>query len=149
VLKESSFGFAKPEDSPGFLLWQTTMSWQRLIKKALEPYEVSHAQFVLLALLLWFEECGEAVTQVTLVKWSKLDKMTVSISLKKLVSRGLVERHEHKTDTRAKTVLLTDAGRVLIKQLVPVGEAVDDDFFAGLGKPGVHTLIRCFNQLME
>lgn len=48
------FGFDKPEDSPGFLLWQTTMIWQRQIKKALEQYNVSHAQFVIIATL----SCG-------------------------------------------------------------------------------------------
>lgn len=47
------FGFEVPEDSPGFLLWQTTMIWQRQIKKALEQYNVSHAQFVMMATLIW------------------------------------------------------------------------------------------------
>ncbi len=45
------FGFDAPEDSPGFLLWQTTISWQRMIKKALEPHDISHAQFVIMAIL--------------------------------------------------------------------------------------------------
>jgi MarR family transcriptional regulator, organic hydroperoxide resistance regulator len=43
------FGFDRPEDSHGFLLWQTTMIWQRQIKQALEPYNISHAQFVIMA----------------------------------------------------------------------------------------------------
>ncbi len=51
----STFGFDKPEDSPGFLLWQTTITWQRLIKKALEFSGISHPQFVILAITLWFE----------------------------------------------------------------------------------------------
>ena len=98
------FGFDKPEDSPGFLLWQTTMVWQRLIKKALEAHDISHAQFVIMATLLWFEAHHYDTTQILIVNWSKLDKMTVSKSLKKLVVQGLVKRMEHQTDTRAKTV---------------------------------------------
>ena len=39
------FGFDAPEDSPGFLLWQTSISWQRRIKEFLESYEISHSQF--------------------------------------------------------------------------------------------------------
>ncbi|MFO1259445.1 MAG: hypothetical protein U1E78_13685 [Gammaproteobacteria bacterium] len=35
------FGFDTPQDSPGFLLWQTTMVWQRQIKKSLETLAVS------------------------------------------------------------------------------------------------------------
>jgi len=42
------------EDSPGLLLWQTTIFWQRMIKKALEPYGISHAQFVIMVILLWW-----------------------------------------------------------------------------------------------
>lgn len=41
-MSELPFGFDKPADSPGFLLWQTTITWQRLIKDALEPYDISH-----------------------------------------------------------------------------------------------------------
>ncbi len=36
-MTDSVFGFEQPEHSPGFLLWQTTITWQRLIKKALDP----------------------------------------------------------------------------------------------------------------
>jgi hypothetical protein len=58
------FGFDRPEDSPGFLLWQTTITWQRLIKKALEPHDISHAQFVIMSLLLWLKEHNRKTTQV-------------------------------------------------------------------------------------
>ena len=30
-MSKAPFGFDKPEDSPGFVLWQTTTTWQRLI----------------------------------------------------------------------------------------------------------------------
>ena len=84
------FGFDKPEDSPGFLLWQTTMVWQRQIKRALESYDISHPQFVIMATLMWFEAHHYDTTQILIVNWSKLDKMTVSKSLKKLVALGYV-----------------------------------------------------------
>src|SRR5665213_3425618 len=114
-MAKSTFGFKKPEQSPGFLLWQTTITWQRLIKKALEPYDISHAQFVIMAILLWFKEQGNEATQGIIINWSKLDKMTVSKSLKKLVSQKLVTRAENETDTRSKTVSLTHKGKNLIR----------------------------------
>lgn len=123
------FGFDKPEDSPGFLLWQTTVAWQKLIKKALEPFAIPHAQFVIMAILLWLEEHDYDTTQMLIAKWSKLDKMTVSKSLKKLVVQGLVKRTEHKTDTRAKSVKLSVKGKTLIYKLIPIVEKVDADFF--------------------
>lgn len=129
-----TFGFEHPEDSPGFLLWQTTVIWQRRIKKILEACDISHAQFVIMALLLWIQESspGDYPNQVTLVQLSKLDKMTVSQALKKLSIKNLICRVENTVDTRAKTVTLTHEGRMLIKKLMPLVEKEDADFFKSL-----------------
>jgi len=126
-MSDSTFGFDKPEDSPGFLLWQTTITWQRLIKKALDHYHISHAQFVIMAVVLWFEEKKQQPTQVLIVRQSKLDKMTVSKSLKKLVAEGFIERAEHEQDTRAKSVHLTKKGRTMAMKLVPIVEKIDEE----------------------
>jgi DNA-binding MarR family transcriptional regulator len=123
------FGFDKPEESLGFLLWQTTMLWQRQIKQALDRYQVSHAQFVILATLVWFEAHDYDTTQISIVNWTKLDKMTVSKSLKKLVEMDFVKRVEHKQDTRAKSVYLTKKGKALVTKLIPIIEEIDHKFF--------------------
>src|SRR3546814_15453085 len=39
----------RPENSPGFLLWQVTNQWQRRLRATLEPLGLTHVQFVLLA----------------------------------------------------------------------------------------------------
>ena len=148
-MPELPFGFDQPEDSPGFLLWQTTVVWQRLIKKVLEPAEVSHAQFVIMALLLWSEANHVETTQVLIAKRSKLDKMTVSVSLKKLVGRGLVSRVEHATDTRAKSVSLTKTGEALVRELIPAVERVDALFFEEISKEDQQTLIAMLGRLAE
>lgn len=142
------FGFEAPEDSPGLLLWQTTMIWQRLIKRALEPYEISHAQFVILATLLWWQGKEKDVTQIDIVRMSKLDKMTVSKSLKKLGSMNLVQRQEHQEDTRAKSVQLTKSGGELARKLVPIVEKVDADYFSGLGSSQEKELIVALQKLV-
>ena len=141
------FGFDAPEDSPGFLLWQTTLSWQRMIKKALEPHDISHAQFVIMAILLWWHGQKKEVTQIDIVTMSKLDKMTVSKSLKKLVGMDLVARHENQEDTRAKSVQLTKLGVALSAKLVPIVEGVDEYFFAKLPKKQEKDLIVILQKL--
>lgn len=146
-MSDLPFGFDKPEDSPGFLLWQTTMVWQRQIKKSLEIHGVSHAQFVIMATLLWFESHGFETTQTLIINWSKLDKMTVSKSLKILADTGLVHRIEHKTDTRAKSVSLTNNGKSLAHKLVPIVEAIDAKFFGTLSNEKQQSLIAILQQL--
>ena len=143
------FGFERPEDSPGFLLWQTTMIWQRQIKRALEPYGISHAQFVIMATLMWFAAHHYDTNQSSIVNWTKLDKMTVSQSLKKLVTLGYVHRMEHETDTRAKSVSLTEKGKEMVRTLVPIVEGIDNSFFAKISHQEQKNLIDIFGKLTE
>ena len=141
------FGFDRPEDSPGFLLWQTTMIWQRQIKKALEQYSVSHAQFVIMATLMWFDAHHYDTTQILIVNWSKLDKMTVSKSLKKLVQMEFVNRIEHEVDTRAKSVSLTEKGKDMVRILVPIVEGIDSTFFSKASDQEQKSLIQILAKL--
>ncbi len=142
------FGFDKPEDSPGFLLWQTTMIWQRQIKKALEQYNISHAQFVIMATLMWFKAHGYDTTQILIVNWSKLDKMTVSKSLKKLVQMELVNRIEHETDICVKSVLFTEKGKEMVRTLVPIVEGIDNSFFGKASVAEQKSLIHILAKLI-
>lgn len=141
------FGFDAPEDSPGFLLWQTTMIWQRQIKKALEKYNISHAQFVIMATLMWFEAHGYDTTQILIVNQTKLDKMTVSKSLKKLVQMRFVNRIEHEVDTRAKSVALTEKGKGMVRTLVPIVEGIDRIFFSKASDQDQKSLIHILAKL--
>lgn len=149
ILPNLPFGFDRPEDSPGFLLWQVTMVWQRKIKKALEEHDISHAQFVIMATLLWFEAHNFETTQILIVNWTKLDKMTVSKSLKKLALFGLVNRIEHETDTRAKNVSLTHKGRELVYKLVPIVEKIDNEFFGEVSASEQCRLIQTLKRLAD
>jgi len=128
-MSKSVFRVERPEDSPGLLLWQTTTLWQRLIKQALDPHNISHAQFVILAILLWSYETKQEPTQVLIAQQSKLDKMTVSKSLKKLAQQEFIERGESTKDSRAKCSRLTEKGKAMAATLVPLVEKIDAEFF--------------------
>lgn len=148
-MKNFVFGFDQPEDSPGFLLWQTTITWQRLIKKALDPYNISHAQFVILAITMWFESKNHQISQGLIIRQSRLDKMTVSKALKKLAADGYVKHIEHTEDTRAKAVLLTKKGRKLASNLIPIVERIDEDFFNVIKKTDRLSFINILNNLVS
>lgn len=132
--RDNTFSVEKPEESSGFLLWQVTNLWQREIKKALEPYGLTHSQFVLMASIHWLTLHKQEVTQILLSSHTKIDPMTTSTVLRTLQTRGLLQRQEHLTDTRAKTVGLTDNGKKIIKQAVKTVETFDRIFFAKLGE---------------
>jgi DNA-binding MarR family transcriptional regulator len=130
---DNPFGFEKAEDSTGFLLWQITNLWQREIKKALQKYGLTHSQFVLLASTYWFVIHDQQVTQIVLSSHTKIDPMTTSTVLRTLQKKGLIKRQEHGTDTRAKTVELTEQGKKTVKQAIITVEKFDISFFKSLG----------------
>ncbi|WP_343707161.1 MarR family transcriptional regulator [Flavobacterium sp.] len=130
---DNTFSVNEPEESSGFLLWQVTNLWQREIKKALEQYNLTHSQFVLMASIHWLILHEQEVTQIILSAHTKIDPMTTSTVLRTLQQKELVKRQEHKTDTRAKTVVLTDFGKEIIKKAIVTVEKFDEDFFSVSG----------------
>lgn len=143
MAKEIEFQFKTPNDSPGYLLGQLTMLWQRKLKKVLDPLDLTQTQFVLLAALGWLSKTSSAVTQIDIANQSNADRMMVSKVLRTLQEKGFITRQEHETDTRAKTIRLTSDGEnVLQKGLVEV-ENADKDFFAPL-----NTDLSLFNKNM-
>jgi DNA-binding MarR family transcriptional regulator len=130
--KEIEFHFKSPNDSPGYLLGQLTMLWQRKQKKVLDPLDLTQTQFVLLAALGWLSKKSKSVTQVDIANQSNADRMMVSKVLRTLEEKGFVTRQEHKTDTRAKTIRLTGSGEAILQKAILEIENADLDFFATL-----------------
>jgi DNA-binding MarR family transcriptional regulator len=131
-MAKTDFSIEKAEESTGFLLWQVTNLWQREIKKALEKYELTHSQFVLLASIHWLTLDKQSVTQILISNLTKIDPMTTSTVLRTLQTKGLIKRQEHETDTRAKIVVLTETGLKNIKQAIKTVEQFDKQFFSSL-----------------
>lgn len=128
------FKFKSPNDSPGYLLGQVTMLWQRKQKKALDPLDLTHTQFALLAALAWLSKKNENVTQIDIANQSNADRMMVSKVLRTLEQKKFVTRHEHQTDTRAKTIQLTPTGESVLQKALAEVENTDAAFFLSLGK---------------
>ena len=84
----------KAEESSGLLLWQVSMLWQRGIKKVLQPFDLTHPQFVLLASAQWFAQQGKEITQVSLANFTKIDPMTTSQVVRTLQSLSLIHISE-------------------------------------------------------
>lgn len=128
--KEINFHFKSPQDSPGYLLGQLTMLWHRKQKKVLDPLDLTQTQFVLLAALGWLSKNNNAVTQVDIANQSNADRMMVSKVLRTLAEKGFITRQEHETDTRAKTIRLTDTGEIVLQKAIIEIENADLDFFS-------------------
>ena len=130
--EEIEFHFKSPNDSPGYLLGQLTILWQRKLKKVLDPLNLTSTQFVMLAALGWLSKKNDIVTQVDIANQSNADRMMVSKVLRTLQEKNLITRQEHERDTRAKAIKLTDSGKSTLQQAIIEVENADLDFFATL-----------------
>ncbi len=133
---EINFHFNKPEQSSGYLLWQVTMLWQRQMNRALSDLGLTHTQFVILAALGWLCQGKNEVTQVDVANHSNTDRMMVSKIISNLEEKGMIQRQEHSTDTRAKSVNLTTIGKILLQKALIVVEKTDKQFFSPLTNNG-------------
>lgn len=123
--------FPDPASSPGLLLWRVTNAWQRAIRAALSPYDLTHVQFVLLATLA--SQHPSPLTQRDLAEHAATDAMMTSQVVRALATKHLVVREPHPSDRRAMLVSLTRAGRELVDGAVGAVESADASYFAALG----------------
>ena len=125
--------FATAEESTGLLLWQVTNRWQAAQRAALQPFGLTHVQFVLTASLTWLGTDGP-VMQKELADHAGTAPMMTSQVVRTLVGRGLVERSPHPGDGRAWTLSVTPRGRRLVNRAIVAVEACDEEFFGRLGR---------------
>jgi DNA-binding MarR family transcriptional regulator len=126
------FRFETPSESNGFLLWKATNLWQREINKILKKFDLTHTQFVVLASSYWLSVKTENITQVKIANFIDINKMMTSNVIRKLIEKKLLKRKEHKTDTRAKTINLTEKGLETLKKSIKEVENFDNTFFGQL-----------------
>ena len=130
--KEIEFNFKSPNESPGYLLGQLTLLWQRKQKKVLDPLDLTQTQFALLCALAWLSNKSDNVTQIDIANQTNFDRMMVSKVLRTLEEKNFLTRQEHEMDTRAKTIRLTNIGETVLQKAITKIEKADIDFFSTL-----------------
>ena len=138
---------AGPAESPGFLLWKISNAWQRRQRTALQPYGLTHSQFVVLATATWFG-AEDILTQARISQLSGIDPMTTSQVLRALEAASLIERVDHPRDPRAKAITVTRAGRDLARKAIVVVEETDAAFFEPLASDTAR-LVEMFQALIQ
>lgn len=118
----------------GFMLWQVTNGWQRVIRAALAPTGLTYVQIVLLAGLKDQLAAGAPVSQSALAQALGADPMMTSQVLRTLETAGLVRRERNPADTRSRLLSLTPAGKARLADALPLIAEVDREFFDVLGR---------------
>jgi len=143
------FHFKSPEDSPGYLLGQLTLLWQRDQKRALDPLDLTHTQFIVMAALAWLSRKSDTVTQIDIANQGNADRMMVSKVVQTLEGKKFITRHEHPTDTRATIIRLTATGAKVLQEAIITVEKVDLEFFLPWAQTYQHLISPWRNKLQR
>lgn len=139
--------FQGPGESPGFLLWKISNAWQRRQRAALQPFGLTHSQFVILATSTWFG-ATEVLTQARIAQITGIDPMTTSQVVRALEAAALLSRRNHPDDPRAKAIVVTAEGRDRAKKALKVVEETDHAFFEAIGS-STPRLVKLFQTLLQ
>jgi DNA-binding MarR family transcriptional regulator len=135
IVPDFELAFENPGNSTGFSVWQLSNLWQRKLRERLDSHGVTHVQFLLLNCLAALNKNQPyAITQRMLSAFSGCDKMMTSKVLRTLESRKLVQRKNHHSDTRSRSLLLTAKGMEVLQQATASFQLAEAEVFESLGK---------------
>jgi DNA-binding MarR family transcriptional regulator len=131
-----------PSESPGLLLWRTTMRWQRVMTAALAPLDLTHVQFVLLASAMWLGRNSQPPNQVQLAAQAGTEVKMTSDVVARLEAKGLIARETDPHDSRAKVIRVTAAGAAAAQRAIVAVETADAEFFGPVDEAQLAGLLR-------
>ena len=114
--------------APGHLMRRCQQIAVSVFLDECRPWDLTPLQFAVLAEL---NRHGPD-DQVGLGGALALDRTTISVVVKKLEQRGLVERTVSEKDRRSKPVSITEDGAHLIRDVLPAAETAQDRMLAPL-----------------
>ncbi|GAA3024664.1 MarR family winged helix-turn-helix transcriptional regulator [Microbacterium dextranolyticum] len=132
--------------SPGLALWRTTNAWQRQVRAALSPHDLTHTQYVLLASLTWMDRSAP-VSQRELADHAALDVMMTSQVIRILEAKGYVRREPHPFDGRAFALEPTPTGIELANRATIDVETADTAFFEALSPGATRAFVSALRDL--
>ena len=128
ALKGGTANVVGPIDTPHEFIFVPDLAETliALSKKDEAAIDLTHLQFMLLALVAWCGRSGEAVKQIELARSGGIQPMQVSPTIRVLETEKLLCRTRSKSDTRAKQVGITRKGLVTLRNAMPIAIEVLD-----------------------
>jgi DNA-binding MarR family transcriptional regulator len=117
-----------PSRSVGYLVRQTHRAFTRALQARIAPRGVSIGMWYFLR-VLWQED---GISQRELSQRVGMMEPTTASALNNMERKGFVRRLRNRTDRRVVNVFLTERGRALRRELLPLAADVNDIAVRGL-----------------
>ena len=121
------------------------MLMHRQTQSLLSGYGFTAVQYVLLAML----KIEDGITQQELTRRASSDPNTVRATLLLLERDGMVVRRSHKSDRRARRILLTDKGRRTYSKLSAALKPLQDALLTSFNAEEADSLVTNLNRIVE
>nr|WP_314259922.1 MarR family transcriptional regulator [uncultured Devosia sp.] len=118
------------EESVGYIIHEVAKAFRRRFEEEVKVYDLTLPQMRALGELV--RKGG--VSQVSLAGAIDADPMTLKGILDRLEKRGLVQRQQDPSDSRAKVVHVTEAGEALFRTAKSVGVEIQNEAIEGLSE---------------
>jgi DNA-binding MarR family transcriptional regulator len=132
------------DESLGYLVNRTARLMAHELAERMRPAGVAIGQWAVL-LFLW---ARDGMSQAEISRLVAIEPPTLVRTIDRMVRDGLVTRVPDPDDGRLSRIHLTDRGRSLRDQLVPLAEAVNDDILHRLTPNEGRTLRRLLTKLL-
>lgn len=119
----------KPLMSVGFLLGATYNKLAALLMHRLKAYDITPEQWS----VLYHVADDEGMMQKEIAARTLKDKPTVTRILHQLEHKGFIVRTEDKLDRRSFRIYITDQGKNLITETIPIEDSISEEVKASIG----------------
>ena len=123
------FPFATIDEVPGFLVWQSSMCWLRIINQALQKQQLTYTQFIVLLVTSWLNHRNEKTYQHHVAKTARIDRMMTSRIMNSLEQKKYIKRVKQSNDARTNQVFVTETGSEALTQAMRINHEMEQDFF--------------------
>lgn len=93
-------------------------------------------------------QSSDEPSQTTLVERTGIDRSTMADIVRRLTSRGLVQRRRTRRDARRYAVRLTDKGEAALKQAEPAARTTDERLLAALSPTQRDAFLRSLSRIV-
>ncbi|PJZ28313.1 MarR family winged helix-turn-helix transcriptional regulator [Leptospira kmetyi] len=140
MVKEKKIVSEKFIEDSGYLFWQTSMLWERSVKKVLDNYEVTLTQFYVMAAV---NELPKGSIQNEISVYLNIDRMMTSRIVTHLRERGIfiVRSKDRSPASFKKVVTFTPAGEKLFNIVYKEYKVTVNEFFDNLELPTFRELL--------
>ena len=128
------------------LIKKSSLAFDKIANKALQPFEISHTQFLILKFLYLNKD--KIVKQIDLEKHLSMSNPTITGILKNMEKSGLIERAEHPEDKRSRSILLTEKSLKMESALLLLGDQLDAELTKNLSEREKEQMIALLSKML-